>query len=117
MDKPVLAILIILSIMNIVVVMLLVDKNMSEQNDEQSIVELKQKIYKIMEGNIWSGYHDGITHCNITKDIFELQSENIKSQVIIDGFTSIQEWHSECVRLVTSIKDLSLIELKKELPS
>lgn len=102
--------------MNIIVVFLLINENKPVNNYDQEIIKINQKIYKIVEGNIWSGYHDGITHCNITKDIFELQSKNITSQVIIGKFTSIKEWHSECIRLVTSVKDLSLIELAKELP-
>ncbi len=111
-DKILIAIIGILIIMNVSIVIIW---SVDNQQKEPEPVEIKsdfqehQRIYEMIVNNeYWSAKRD----CNITKQLFELQTED-SGVVVIGNLTSIDDWHDECVRLADSRKVLTEKELMK----
>lgn len=111
-DKILIAIIGIQLIMNISLVVIMYSTN----NEPEPIpIEIKsdfQEHQRIYEMIVNDSYWNGVRDCNISKQLFELQTVN-SGTVVIGTFTSIDDWYDDCLKIADERKELIQEELMK----
>ena len=111
-DKILIAIIGIQLLMNISLIVIIYNTN---NESEPKPIEIKsdfQEHQRIYEMIVNDSYWNSIRDCNISKQLFELQTVN-SGAVVIGKFTSIDDWYSDCQRIADERKQLIQEELMK----